>query len=212
MSAAAAESPAAMRVRGTALLVAAMALVALVLGVQLANGGADFVPRTPADPCAERTVTSVGTGLDALTEQIVLLGLDGAACQLHISRERLVLTLADPQQRDTLDPETLRAGLLKAVQRLDSEDRLPPVSDYVDEALDASDLSGFIKTAIRALPDSVIDKALPTAPLLTRAITDLDISALLDRLDDPAELNSLLQDAILDAAKDEILDRIPKPF
>ena len=60
-----------------------------VLGVQLAHGGGEFEPLRPADPCAARTVTSQADGIDGLSERLVLLGLDGAACRLHVSREAL---------------------------------------------------------------------------------------------------------------------------
>ena len=54
--------------------------------------------------------------------------------------------------------DALRAGLLEAVDRMKADGTLPPASDLVDEALDSSDLNGFVKAAIRALPDSVIDQ------------------------------------------------------
>ena len=42
---------------------------------------------------------------------------------------------------------------------------------------------------IRALPDSVIDAALKTDDVLTRAIDDLDLRSLLANLDDQDDLN-----------------------
>ena len=74
--------------------VAALVLVACVLGIQVANGGGSFVPLQPADPCVARDVASQADGIDGLTERLVLLGLDGAACQLGVSREALTLELA----------------------------------------------------------------------------------------------------------------------
>ena len=38
-------------------------------------------------------------GFEAVAEQIVLSALDGAACQLHVSREDMVLALANPDSR-----------------------------------------------------------------------------------------------------------------
>ena len=40
--------------RGFALIAVALVLSAGLLGVQLASGGADFVPQRPADPCQDR--------------------------------------------------------------------------------------------------------------------------------------------------------------
>ena len=74
----------------------ALVLVSGVLAVQVTNGGGKFEPLQPADPCAARTVTSRSSGIEGLTERLVLLGLDGAACRLNVSREALTLELAQP--------------------------------------------------------------------------------------------------------------------
>src|SRR5690349_22674545 len=111
----------------------ALVLVAGVLGIQLAHGGGSFEPLRPADPCQVRPVTSQATGIDALTERLVLLGLDGAACRLHVSREALTLELAQPGPRTDAQVNALRAGLLDAVQQMKSDGTLPPASDLVDE-------------------------------------------------------------------------------
>ncbi|MGH2886974.1 MAG: hypothetical protein ACRDPA_30505, partial [Solirubrobacteraceae bacterium] len=77
--------------KGLTLPLIAVLLVAAVLGVQVAAGGGHYVPLAPANPCEPRPVPPIPPRLEPLAEQIVLLGLDGAACQLGISRERLVL-------------------------------------------------------------------------------------------------------------------------
>jgi hypothetical protein len=186
----------------------AVLLVAAVLGVQLAAGGGDFVPRRPADPCAPRPVPPLPAELEPVAERIVLLGLDGAACRLGFSREQLVLALAEPDSLDPAVPAALKAGLVAAVDRLDREGRLPPVSQLLPEALEQADLPGFVETIIEAIPDDTVDGALPTAPLLRRAIDDLDIGALVGDLDDPDQLESAIRSAILTAARDQILDRL----
>jgi hypothetical protein len=84
----------AVNARAAALPMLAAALVSGVIGVQVANGGGDFVPVQSADPCTPRVVTSVSSGIDGLTERLVLLGLDGAACRLGVTREALILELA----------------------------------------------------------------------------------------------------------------------
>ena len=80
---------------------AALALVAGVLWVQVANGGGSFVPLQPADACAERTVDSQADGIDGLTERLVLLGIADAACTLGVSRESLTLELAQSGEPGT---------------------------------------------------------------------------------------------------------------
>jgi hypothetical protein len=182
----------------------ALVLVAGVLGIQVAHGGGSYAPLRPADPCMARTVTSRAGGIDGLTERLVLLGLDGAACRLHVSREALTLELAQPGPRSDAEIAALRAGLLDAVRRMKADGTLPPASDLVDEALDNSDLNGFLKAAIRALPDSVVNSALHTDDVLTRTIDDLDLRALLANLDDQHDLNTQLNAAVTQAVKDSL--------
>ena len=186
----------------------ALALIGGVLGIQLANGGGDFEPLRPADPCVEREVTSQSDGIDGLTERLVLLGLDGAACRLEVSREALTLELAQPGERTDAQVDALRTGLLAAVERMADDDTLPPASELVDEALDNADLNGFLEAAIRALPDSFIDSALKTDDVLTRAIEDLDLHAVLADLDDQRALERQMEAAITQAVKDSLEARL----
>lgn len=194
--------------RWIGLPVLAVVLVAGVVGVQLANGGGTFEPLRPADACVERTVTPQADGIEGLTEQLVLLGIDGAACRLEISREALVLELAQPGERTDAQVDALREGLLGAVRRMEEEGTLPPASDLVDEALDSADLNGFLEAAIRAIPDSVVDAALKTDDVLTRAIEDLDLRELLANLDDQDDLEQQVEEAVTEAVKDSLVARI----
>jgi hypothetical protein len=194
--------------RRLALPLVAVLLVAAVLGVQIATGGGQYVPRRPANPCAPRPIPPIRPQLEPLAEQIVLLGLDGAACQLGISRERLVLALADTRSLDPRAPTALQAGLRDAVNRLEREGRLPKLSRLLPEALDQADLPGLAKTIIDAIPARLVDNALPTAPLLRRTVDELDVARLLHELHDPRQLKSTVQSAILHAALRQILDRL----
>ena len=187
---------------------AALLMVGGVLGVQVAHGGGEFEPLHPADPCVARHVTSEAEGIEALTERLVLLGLDGAACRLHVSREALTLELAQPGPRTDRQVDALHDGLLVAVRRMKADGTLPPISDLVDEALDNSDLNGFLKAAIKALPDSVIDAALKTDDVLTRAIDGLDLRSILENLDDQQDLNRQMNAAVEQAVKDALVDRL----
>ncbi len=191
-----------------ALPLIAVLLVTAVLGVQVAAGGGHYVPRQPANPCVPRPVSPIPAQLEPLAQQIVLLGLDRAACRLGISRERLVLALADTHSLDPRAAAALQAGLRDAVNRLDREKRLPKVSQLLPQALDQADLPGIAKTIIGALPSGIVDNALPTAPLLRQTVDELDITRLLHELNDPNRLNSAIQTAILQAALHQILDRL----
>jgi hypothetical protein len=195
-------------VRRLALPLIAVLLVAGVLGVQVAAGGGQYVPRRPANPCTPRPVPPIPAQLEPLAEQIVLLGLDSAACRLGISRERLVLALADTRSLDPRTAAALKAGLGDAVDRLDREGRLPKVSQLLPAALDQAGLPGIVKTLIEAIPGGIVDNALPTGPLLRRTVDELDINRLLHQLGDPSKLNSAVRSAILQAALRQILDRL----
>lgn len=191
-----------------ALPVIAVLLVTAVLGVQLAAGGAHYTPVRPADPCTPHPVTPVAPQLEPLAEQIVLLGLDHAACRLGISRERLVLALADSRALTPRTTGALKAGLRDAVDQLDREHRLPKVSQLLPQALDQVQLPGIAKTIIKALPAGIIDSALPTGALLRQTVDELDVNRLVRELGDPSQLQPAIQSALLRAAVSQVLNRL----
>lgn len=186
----------------------ALILVGGVLAVQLAYGGGTYEPLQPADPCNARTVTSQSDGIDGLTERLVLIGVDEAACSLGVSREAFTLELAQAATPTDAQIEALHNGLLSAVDRMAADGSLPPASELVDEALETADIDDFFKTVIRALPDSVIDAAVKTDDVLTRTIDNLDLRTVLSNLDDPNELNAQVEVAVTDAVKESLTDRI----
>jgi hypothetical protein len=196
------------RTRLLALPLLAVLLVAAVLAVQVVNGGGRYAPNALADPCTARATTRPST-LDALGQDLVLLGLDGAACRLGTSREALTLDLAQGDGGPTdAQVAALKAGLLDAIDRMDRDGTLPPASDLVDQALDATDLNSLVKLAIRALPDSVIDRALPTDEVLRQAVDDLDVRALLTDLDDADKLGDLVTQAIEEAVRETLVAQV----
>ncbi len=194
--------------RRLALPVIAVVLVAAVLGVQVAAGGGHYVPRRPANPCTPRPVPPIPAQLEPLAEQIVLLGLDSAACRLGISRERLVLALVDNRGLDSRAPAALKVGLGDAVDRLGREGRLPRISQLLPQALGQANLPGIVKTILEAVPDGLVDKLLPTRPLLRQTVHELDVDRLLHELNDPRQLDPAIRSAILQAALRQILDRL----
>ena len=194
--------------RAASLPAVAVGLVSGVLGIQLAYGGGTYEPLRPADPCAARTVTSQSEGIEGLTERLVLIGMDEAACSLGVSREALTLELAAPGGVTDAEIDALREGLLSAVSQMENDGSLPPASALVDEALDSADLNDVLKSLIRALPDSVVDSALQTDDVLTRAIEDLDLRSLLTNLDDQDDLNRQVEAAVTQAVKESLADRL----
>lgn len=194
--------------RRAALLVIGAALIGVVLGVQVVRGGGDFVPLSAVDPCSVRSVTSVSTGIDGLSERLVLLGLDRAACRLGVTREAFLLRLAQQREPTAAQVTAVRAGLNQAVDQLQKNGALPPASDLTDQALDRSNLNGLLKAAIRALPDSVIDNAVKTDDVLHRTIDNLDLRALLTNLSNPDLLTRQVDNAVTDAVKQSLEARL----
>lgn len=194
--------------RWVGLPISAVIAVAGVLGVQVANGGSAYEPLKPADPCVERAVTSQAEGLDGLTERLVLLGIDGAACRLQVTREALTLDLAQSDARTDAQVDALRGGLLDAVARMKEDGTLPLASDLVDEALASANLNGLLERAIRLLPDSVIDAALKTDDVLERAINDLDLREILGTLNNQNALEKQVEVAVTQAVKDSLAARL----
>ena len=110
---------------------AVIASLALVL-TSLALGGASYEPKPVQDPCAPRPWRSP-EGLDQIAQQLTLSALDGAACELHVSRETLVLALGTaggavpvrerpaPRGRPTRRPDS--GGRRCRARRRDTGDR-----------------------------------------------------------------------------------------
>jgi hypothetical protein len=192
--------------RAVLLPVAAAVVVSGVLGVQVANGGGEFTPARAADPCVPRAVTSVSPGLEGLGERLVLL--DGAACRLGVTREALILDLAQPGTHTDAQLAALRAGLLGAVDRMKRDGTLPRASELAGEAVDDADLPFLVKAAIQLLPDSLINAALKTDDVLRRTIDNLDLRALLANLNNPDEISHELDGAVTQAVKDALIARL----
>jgi hypothetical protein len=110
------------------------AAVALVVAF-LALGGASYAPAQVADPCATRDWRDP-EGVEEVAEQIALSGLDGAACELGVSREEMVLALANSESRERFAQEhgitnerleqLVRDGLLRAVDDAEQAGALNP--------------------------------------------------------------------------------------
>ena len=97
-----------MRLGALGVLPVAAALAGLaLLGVYAVAGGADYRPQEVRDPCETRPWRNPD-GAQELAEQIVLSSLDGAACELGVSREQLTLAFGS---RDDLDAFARSQGL-----------------------------------------------------------------------------------------------------
>jgi hypothetical protein len=113
-------------------IVAAVALI----GIYLAAGGSSYTPAKTQDPCKQRPWRNP-EGLQQIAEQFTLSALDGAACQLGVSRETLARALATPEARehftdrynisDAKLARAVRAGLLRAVDDAEEAGALNPL-------------------------------------------------------------------------------------
>lgn len=145
---------------------AAAASVALV-AIYLALGGSGYQPTPVQDPCAQREWRDP-SGIEESAEQFTLSALDGAACELQVSRETLAVALATEDSRDRFVSEygiddaqletAVRAGVERAIDDAEDAGALSPIVAGplrevaarlpVDEAIDLiNDASGVFEDA-----------------------------------------------------------------
>jgi hypothetical protein len=157
--------------RNRAPLIALAASIGLI-GVYVAFGGGSYTPAATADPCQTRD-SSVLEGR-GIFDGIALSALDGAACELHVSREELTIALANEQATDDfaaahdIDSEAVddavRAGLQRAV----------------DDAAAAGRIDGLQETILRQ-----VARYAPVGPAIDglRALSDDDsVQGLIEQL------------------------------
>jgi hypothetical protein len=115
-------------------LIALFAVAAVLVVVELSLGAVHAGEVHLADPCKPQEFQG------SAIQRVLLDGLDGAACRLHISREALVLSVGSNSPFHTRWSKqkievALRAGMLRAV----------------DEAERRGDIPGFLAGPIRQL-------------------------------------------------------------
>jgi hypothetical protein len=122
--------------RAQLLVGAAIVSSLLLVGIYLAAGGSSYAPEKTQDPCEHRAWTDP-QGLGEIANQFSISALDGAACQLGVSRETLARALASPEARERfserygIDDQKLaraiRAGLVRAVEDAENAGALSPL-------------------------------------------------------------------------------------
>jgi hypothetical protein len=139
---------------GLPLLAAAAALVLLLLYAAL--GGASYKPLAVRDPCAPRPGVwhDVG-GATAIGQAVALSAVDGAACQLGITRETLTLALTSRSNlgdfarsyhiSDKRIEKALRDGLSRAVDDAERADAINGIEGAIlHQAVDRFPLDRLI--------------------------------------------------------------------
>jgi len=124
------------RDRGTLLVLGSLAASAVLVLAYLAAGGSSYAPAKIQDPCEPRAWSNPGD-LQGIAQQFTRSALDGAACQLGVSRETLAQALVSEESRrefaeqyDIGDAElarAIRAGLLRAVDDAEEAGALSPL-------------------------------------------------------------------------------------
>jgi MFS family permease len=120
------------RRRASTVGIAAVAVAAIgLLGWQLAAGARTVGEFVAEDPCTAGPDPHPGSGLDASIQRIALSTLNGAACELHTTRERLVLSLDTTSgyhdvtwDKPTLE-KALRVGAHRAINDANDRDSIP---------------------------------------------------------------------------------------
>ena len=135
--------------RARILVVGAIVISLALVGVYVAAGGASYTPEKSRNPCDPRPWHENSGGLEGLAEEFTLSALDGAACQLGVTREQLARALATKENRERfskrfhIDDEKLskaiRAGLLRAI----------------DDAEEHGRLNGIIAAPLRATVENI---------------------------------------------------------
>jgi hypothetical protein len=122
--------------RAKVLVGAAVAAALVLVGVYLAAGGSSYTPEKSQDPCKHRSWSNP-EGLQEIANQFSISALDGAACQLGVTRETLARALATPEGRERFKErygiddaklaKAIRAGLLRAVSDAEEAGALSPL-------------------------------------------------------------------------------------
>jgi hypothetical protein len=168
---------------GSVLVIGAIIASLVLVGAYLAAGGSSYEPEKVQDPCQPRPWSNPQT-LGQIANQFTISALDGAACQLGVSREELAQALATPEGRerfkqryninDTKLAKAVRAGLVRAVDDAEEAGALPsliagPLRQAVqgiplDQAIEIiNDAEGFLGNAESFLgpAQGIIEQFLP---------------------------------------------------
>jgi hypothetical protein len=134
---------------GRVLVIGAIVASLVLVGSYLAAGGSSYEPEKVQDPCQPRPWSNPQT-LGQIANQFTISALDGAACQLGVTREVLARGLATPEARERfeerydIDDEKLaraiRAGLVRAVDDAEEAGALPSL------------IAGPLRRAVQDIP------------------------------------------------------------
>lgn len=126
----------------TAALAVAVVAGGVLVGGELAAGALTYGDYDAADPCTASPDTFGGGGFDGILQRVALGALNGAACELDVTREQLVLSLDQDSSLAvvTFDDDTLNraleAGALRALDDAQDRGTLPgPLAAVIRQAI-----------------------------------------------------------------------------
>jgi hypothetical protein len=132
-----------------ALVGAAIVASLLLVGIYSAAGGTSYTPEKTQDPCKPRPWGNPRS-LGEIANQFSISALDGAACQLGVSRETLARALATEEGRerfrrrygidDAKLAEAIRASLVRAVDDAERAGAIPSL------------VAGPLRSAVENIP------------------------------------------------------------
>lgn len=137
------------RLRGRALVIGSIVASLVLVGAYLAAGGSSYEPEKVQNPCQHRPWSNP-QNLGQIANQFTISALDGAACQLGVSREELAQALATPEGRERFKErygitdaklaKAVRAGLVRAVDDAEEAGALPSL------------IAGPLRQAVQSIP------------------------------------------------------------
>lgn len=142
---------------GRWLVIGSVLASAALVATFLALGGSSYSPADVRDPCEPRQWRQTDD-LRETAEQFTLSALDGTACELHVSRETLVVALASSEGRERFaeDPRleaAVRAGLGRAIDDAERAGDLNPLlADGLRELAERAPVSELVELVRDAAP------------------------------------------------------------
>lgn len=153
--------------RTTLILATVTVLAVALVGSYLALGGGSYKPLEVADPCKPRQLRPA-EGFDEISQQLLLSGLDGAACRLRVTREELALAVTTEEGRrrfareHKISERTLESAVRSGLRRaLTDAERAGRLSDAQ---------TSLLQGAVGALPIGVLIEAFRTGKGIVDAI------------------------------------------
>ena len=122
--------------RARLLVIGAVVASLALFGIYLGAGGSSYTAEATQNPCKHRAWTNPQS-LGQIANQFSISALDGAACELGVSREALARALTSEANRERFSKrygiddaklaEAIRAGLVRAVDDAENAGALSPL-------------------------------------------------------------------------------------